>query len=725
MIGQGKNENRLHKGEVMKTTFRIGRRLAGAWLVVVGAATGSAGAATSEAEELQDLLAVLEEQTEIATKTRLNADYVPGLVTVLHGDEMEAVGARTVWEALRLVPGVEPSTDQIGGRQTLVRGVGGAFASGNMKILLNGRAMNSALSANANPVLNMPVEQIARVEVVRGPGSAVHGEYAYAGVLNVVTRKESDGAFLRAGRHDTYGAGGFHHWSSGDRTGGSVSLGGWQSRGAGIDSGHDALYGGNNAPQQVLSNAPGAVDDTMEQRSFLFDVYHEALSLSFSYLEDGNGDHFGTINVLDAADERGVDYRNRYLMLNGTADWTLTDNLRASLGLGWQYYENHFNIRLLPDNFTWLNASFQPTLLPAGYLSEGYYEEHRLSADADVVWEGWQDHRVLAALGVARIEVGDSWQLNNVHPQTLEPVATPVRVGLEDGVPWVSENTSRRIVSLTLQDEYRPVEAVTVTAGVRYDDYDDFGSNTSPRLAAVWRLDRRHVLKAQYAEAFRPPTFYEAAFSSEQAPALTRTPELSPETIRTSELAYIFKSDTAEFRLTGFHSKLDQLIVDTRILGFANADGVRTRGVEVEAMQRLGSSFKIEGNLTLSDTAQDGNGESVAGAADQLANLVLWYQPHSKQSIALWLRHVGERERETADGRASLDGYQTVDVSATLHDLGVRGLTLRVGVSNLFDESVRYPAFRTLDIIGQPFVSYPDDYPQPGRAAWLQLSYRM
>ncbi|MCB1954162.1 MAG: TonB-dependent receptor [Rhodocyclaceae bacterium] len=687
-------------------------------------AVGTARAAT-DAEELQDLLAVLEEQTEIATKTRMNADFVPGLVTVIHGDEMEAVGARTVWEALRLVPGVEPSTDQIGGRQTLVRGVGGSFASGNMKILLNGRAMNSALSANANPVLNMPVEQVARIEVVRGPGSAVHGEYAYAGVLNVITRKESDGAFVRAGRFDTYAVGGFRHWTDDEGNGGSVSLGGWHTRGAGLDSGPDALYGGNNAPQQVLSNAPGPVDDEMEQRSFLLDLHHDALSLAFSYLEDGNGDHFGTINVLDSADERGVDYRNRYLMLNGRGDWTLADDLRASLNLGWQYYENHFNIRLLPDNFTWLSAAFVPTLLPEGYVVEGYYEEQRTSVEGDLVWEGWKDHRMLASVGVSHIGVGDSWQVVNVHPQSLEPVPTPIRVGLEEGVPWVSEDTSRHILSVTLQDEYRPVEAVTVTAGVRYDDYDDFGSNTSPRLAAVWRLDRRHVLKAQYAEAFRPPTFYEAAFSSDQAPALTRTPALSPETIRTSELAYIFKSESSEFRLTAFHSRLDDLIVDTRILGFANSNGVKTRGIEIEGMQRLGGNFRVDANLTLADTEQNGSGEPVAGAADRLANLVLWYQPHSDQNIALWLRHVGAREREAGDDRGALDGYETADLTATLKDLGVNGLTLRVGVSNLFDQDVRYPAFRTLDIIGQPFVSYPGDYPQPGRAAWIQLSYRM
>ena len=63
--------------------------------------------AMDDQEEMLALLAVLEEETEVATKTKMNADYVPGIVTVLHGEDLEAMGARTVWEALAFVPGVE------------------------------------------------------------------------------------------------------------------------------------------------------------------------------------------------------------------------------------------------------------------------------------------------------------------------------------------------------------------------------------------------------------------------------------------------------------------------------------------------------------------------------------------------------------------------------------------------------------------------------------------
>ena len=96
---------------------------------------------TDEQVELQQLLALLEEQTTIATKTRLNSDYVPGMVTVLHGDKLEGTGAHTVWEALARVPGIELSIEETGRKQIVVRGIGRTYASGNIKIMLNGVAM--------------------------------------------------------------------------------------------------------------------------------------------------------------------------------------------------------------------------------------------------------------------------------------------------------------------------------------------------------------------------------------------------------------------------------------------------------------------------------------------------------------------------------------------------------------------------------------------------------
>jgi outer membrane receptor for ferrienterochelin and colicin len=79
---------------------------------------------------------------------------------------------------------------------------------------------------------------------------------------------------------------------------------------------------------------------------------------------------------------------------------------------------------------------------------------------------------------------------------------------------------------------------------------------------------------------------------------------------------------------------------------------------------------------------------------------------------------VGERSRETGDARATLGGYRVTDISARLFNVAsTRGLTLRAGVRNVFDQDVRYPAVSMQQGI------YPDDYPRGTRQWWTLLSY--
>jgi len=76
---------------------------------------------------------------------------------------------------------------------------------------------------------------------------------------------------------------------------------------------------------------------------------------------------------------------------------------------------------------------------------------------------------------------------------------------------------------------------------------------------------------------------------------------------------------------------------------------------------------------------------------------------------------VGKRNRAADDPRDKLAGYDTIDVTGTVENLFLRGLTLRAGGKNVFDTDVRYPS---------GFPGYPEDYPQPGREWWVQLSYK-
>ncbi|WP_455200908.1 TonB-dependent receptor plug domain-containing protein, partial [Kaarinaea lacus] len=204
---------------------------------------------------VSELVQILEVETDIATKSRLNVDFVPGMVTVLNGDDLQARGIRNVWEALSLVPGFQLTIDSTGNKETNVRGLEKTYISGTIKLLVNGIAMNSTLTGSAARVKEIPIAQVERIEVIRGPGSAIHGEYAYTAVVDVITKTQQNTIFGAVESYDTYRLGGMYTWSDSEKDlQGSINVAALESDGADVDSGLDKLYG---LGQGSVSNAPG------------------------------------------------------------------------------------------------------------------------------------------------------------------------------------------------------------------------------------------------------------------------------------------------------------------------------------------------------------------------------------------------------------------------------------------------------------------------------------
>lgn len=631
-------------------------------------------------------------QTRIATRTKLNIDYAPGTVTVLYGEDVLAKGARIVWEALSLVPGFDLSHDETGTRQVLVRGVGRTYSSGNIKILLNDVAQNSELLSLANPVLNMPVEQVERIEVIRGPGSAIYGESAYMGVVNVITRKDGQRVFGALASRNTQTGGAVLSLDKPEQQFDmSLNVGTWQRQGGGLHTGQDALYAEG---QGGLSNASGTVNDKRDFQSALFNLNYQKFSLTAQWLEDGAGDYFGINNFLPPDDRRIVTtQRHRSLELKQLVD--IADSLQAEFKLGWGDF-THTRDRLFsyPVGYTSTSGYAFGNTEPIYFNRD--YRESRLTAGADLAYETKQ-HTLLFGWGFNRVRITDE-NLNSAFFGVL---------------PWVSVGRQRIISSYTLQDEFRASDALTITAGLRNDQYDDVGSSTTPRLAAVWQMMPGHLIKAQYAEAFRAPTFYEQRFGA----------TIKPETIATRELGYIYKGGRTNGRATLFDSSLKNLIVlDATVSNYFNRQLADSQGMELELEHWYGNALKLDGNLSFNHTTARDTGADVPGAAKWLANAGLEWRASQDASLDFRLRHVGSRSREATDPRGRLGSYESVDVTARVFNLGYRGLTLHAGVKNLFDQDIRIPALLD-ERVTSPSPTYPDDYPQPGREAWAELTY--
>jgi outer membrane receptor protein involved in Fe transport len=292
---------------------------------------------------------------------------------------------------------------------------------------------------------------------------------------------------------------------------------------------------------------------------------------------------------------------------------------------------------------------------------------------------------------------------SHIDEALFAPPGTPPGRGLR------LQDERRRILSATLQDAFDVLPALTVTAGARLDDYDDLGTRVTPRAAAVWRATPSHIFKLQYAEGFRPPTFFE--FFSQ------REPDIEFEVNATTELNYVFRRQGRVLRATLFHSELrDMIYVRVERPGapprFGNYASARARGAELEWEQELGRRVKATAQVSWVDTRdrRTPRGATIPSpaAADWLWNLTVSARPMRAFVVSGRWNHVGDRNG------AGLPGYELVDLSVTRSDLFAPGLQLRLGVKNAAGERVVHPLIQPTGIVPLVF---------PGRSAWVQLAY--
>jgi outer membrane receptor for ferrienterochelin and colicins len=156
-------------------------------------------------EELRWLQA--EKEVSIATRHETPISKAPSIVTVITAEEIKHLGYRTFVEILRTVPGFEILKDPTFG--VVFPTVRGLDALNKVRLMLNGHLVNNPRTGDAFFLFDdFPLENIKRIEIIRGPGSAVYGENAFLAVINIITfdAKDIDGVRISSGygSFDTY-----------------------------------------------------------------------------------------------------------------------------------------------------------------------------------------------------------------------------------------------------------------------------------------------------------------------------------------------------------------------------------------------------------------------------------------------------------------------------------------------------------------------------------------
>ncbi|EXJ13180.1 TonB-dependent receptor plug domain-containing protein [Imhoffiella purpurea] len=658
--------------------------------------------ADQDQQTLSMLMDTLDEVTKLATKTHLNADYVPGILSVLHREELLALGMRTVGEALTLVPGIQVNRSDFGASRISIRGL--EHGNGNIKMLLDSIPLNHAYDGKAM-IAPIPIEQIERIEIIRGPGSAVHGEFAFVGVINVITRQDR-GVHVRLDSNGGREAGGTFHVEDPDSDWRlTANLSGWDTPGTDVEAGPDVLY---IAGLGDISRAPGPIDDRQEHQFAQIALQAGDFSLTGYYQREIDGVFQGAVNALPVARD-GHDFAE-------TVSWALqasqridfTEDWLAELQLLYSEGTFHFDQEVYPPGTPYPLDGGVPN--PYGLFQELKIGSRRTQATASLEWSGWRNHHWRAEFSAASVDLTEAWWALNGDVKRLQPL--PYMQVYKGALNYVDTRAHRDIRSVAIQDQWTVTRHLDLTAGLRYDRYSDVGENVSPRLAAVWRLNDEHLFKVQIADAFFPPTLLQV--NGQSVVPSQEFPDTA-QTIRTGEFGYIFRRSSKSIRTTLYYSELRDLVV-LENGGWTNRGSARVQGVELEWEQSFGARWKVMTNLSYTDTLNQDTRGPIPGAATWLGNLGLFYRPRPDWLITTHWRFVGDRDRAADDPRhESLDGYHDISLTANWFDIGFDGLTLRAGVTNMLQARIASPA---------PKLTYRDDYPlNDERLWWAQISY--
>jgi iron complex outermembrane receptor protein len=136
----------------------------------------------------------------LATGSKQSLRRAPSVATVITAEDIAAMGATDLDEVMETLPGVHVSANNRYFSQYQIRGIGAGQTNPQVLILQNGIPMNTLYRGDKGQAwANMPLENVARIEVIRGPGSALYGADAFAGVVNIITKTAADMAGTQFG----------------------------------------------------------------------------------------------------------------------------------------------------------------------------------------------------------------------------------------------------------------------------------------------------------------------------------------------------------------------------------------------------------------------------------------------------------------------------------------------------------------------------------------------
>lgn len=454
----------------------------------------------------------------------------PAAVYVLTREEIRRSGASTIPDALRLVPGVNVAQINANSWAVSIRGFNSRFAN-KLLVMIDGRSIYSPLFSGVFwDRHSVPIEEIDRIEVVRGPGGTLWGANAVNGVINIITRHSSETQGQQA------------EFSVGTEKAGGLSL----RQGASIN------------------------DEATYRLSAQFDGYNE------TKLPDGSG----------ANDQ----WENGQANLR--VDWTPTVDDEILIESGYSKVmagDRHAQPSLSPPYSTFRDGDIDRY----GAFVMGRWN-HRLNEESDVSLQGFIDHRYMDIDTPMAEEYRTTADLQAQHGIKLgsktnltwgagyRAVFSSVQTGdFSFNVDPEDENTS--VYNVFAQASRRFFDdRVELTVGSKLEHHSVSGTEIQPSARALWNVTPRHAIWTAVSTAARTPSTVENMGTVRNIvvppgtptnpsplpliPAIEGDRDLDAERVTAYEAGYHGQvSETVSLDVAGFINSYTDLLLDSDV----------------------------------------------------------------------------------------------------------------------------------------------------------------
>lgn len=655
------------------------------------------GGVTAQAEELP--VYSFDEVVVTATRTENDVKKVPASTQVITQEDIKRGGATSVRNALSMYANIfQKSKVRGGGHDIIIRGM----ETKHSLVMVNGRRISNEADANglgnAMSLDRININDVEKIEIVRGPSSALYGSEAMGGVLNIITKPSKEQTLLTGLEHTSEDTSHWWHADTGRIGNFSMTL--------------DARF--NKINRSMLDTAtesdPYGTAQTYNASLNYYVNDHSYVNAYMDYYSQHLKTDMGTpaMKPITLTTSSGKMSLSGQAMLEGTGSKAFK---QKNYGISWngKTDKNDWQIQAYMSKFNWSTTSSTKVLgsiPPAGM--EGMF--NYLLQKKNTYDFNHDEHNMWAIEGRDSLRVNDHHRVTFGAEYVKDKVAGTGLGSNGDGVHSITENgktksSSEKTLSsyaAYLQDEIEYGKWFIVPA-IRYDHHSAYGSHTSPKIGVTYNATDHFRIKANYGDGFKAPSVSQLYYDLDMEMGrgnwvhLTGNPNLKPEKSKSWDLGVEAEFGKGYGSLTYFDNDVDNLIESIpkgkdsnghKLHRYENVNKARIKGLENTLGYRFNDTLEFKVTSTLLDAKDTSAGKDLTQRARLSQIYQLIYDDHKDTgwSAVLW----NQLDYKFVTGKA-WEGGESVKKSYSLTNFS---LTRKVNkdtrvygsVQNIFDK---------------------------------------